>query len=215
MVQAQVAAATAVRRTGEYETIYILRPSTEPEESQKVADRVKDVIERAEGRLLKVDNWGKRKLAYSIRKLTRGVFVYVRYCGFNDLVAELERNLRLLEPVIRFQTVVLGRDVDMAGYEVDPEAVQFVPVDVSEDDEDEEEGLEERLGLVAPAAPEAAEDGSDEVEAMGDASEEAVEELGAQGAVAAAAPAAPAVAVDSTEGSAAAAPADAGDGEEE
>ena len=157
MAQAQAVAATATRRTGDYETIYILRPDTEAEESQKIADRVKDVIERAEGRLLRVDNWGKRKLAYHIRKLTRGVFVYVRYCGYNELVAELERNLRLLEPVIRFQTVVLARDVDMAGFEVDPEAVQFVPVEVTDDDEEEEEGLEQRLGLVvAPAEAEVA-----------------------------------------------------------
>ena len=166
MAQAQAVAAPAIRRTGDYETIYILRPDTEAEESQKIADRVKDVIERAEGRLLRVDNWGKRKLAYHIRKLTRGVFVYVRYCGYNDLVAELERNLRLLEPVIRFQTVVLARDVDMAGFEVDPEAVQFVPVEVTDDDE-EEEGLEQRLGLVvAPteAETEGAEGAEDEAD---------------------------------------------------
>lgn len=144
-----MATATAEQRkwAHEYETIYILRPNTDPDDADKVAQRVAEVIERLEGKLIKVDNWGKRKLAYPIRKFTRGVFVYVRYVGYLDLVAEIERNLRMMEPVVRYQTVVLARNVDIAEYTVDPEEVKFLRIEVTEDEE--EPDLEQQLGLVA------------------------------------------------------------------
>ncbi len=153
---AAAAASVPVQQFAEYETIYILHPSTSTEESHRVAERIGEVMGRLEGKLVKVENWGKRKLAYPIAKSTRGVFVYLRFCAPHDLVAELERNLRLLEAVVRFQTVLLAKGVDPASLEVDPEEVKFIPVEVGEeDDQDEEEGLEERLGLATrKAAPE-------------------------------------------------------------
>lgn len=143
------ATATAEQRrwAHDYETIYILRPNTDPDEADKVAQRVAEVIGRLEGKLTKVDNWGKRKLAYPIRKFTRGVFVYVRYVGYSGVVAELERNLRMLEQVMRFQTVVRARNVEMDDYQVDPEEVKFLRIEVTEDEE--EPDLEQQLGLSA------------------------------------------------------------------
>jgi small subunit ribosomal protein S6 len=76
---------------------------------------------------------------------SRGIFVYIRYVGFNDIVAELERNLRLQDSVMRFQTVRVQPDVDPAAYQIDPEEVKFLPVEVTV--EEEEEGIEERLGF--------------------------------------------------------------------
>ncbi|MFA9411504.1 MAG: 30S ribosomal protein S6 [Deltaproteobacteria bacterium] len=91
---ATAAAAPATRWAREYETIYILRSDVDNAVAEKVVDRAKDVIARLDGTLTKLDNWGKRKLAYPIRKSNRGIFVYLKYVGYSDLVAELERNLR-------------------------------------------------------------------------------------------------------------------------
>jgi small subunit ribosomal protein S6 len=135
------------RLVHEYETIYILQPTTPPSEADKVSSRIVEVLSRLGGTLVQVDNWGKRRLAYPIRKSSRGIFVYVRYAGFNDLVAEVERNLRLLDPVMRFQTIRVRGDVDPASFQIDPEDVKFVAVEVTE--EEEEENIEQRLGLVA------------------------------------------------------------------
>ncbi|MCZ7679563.1 MAG: 30S ribosomal protein S6 [Sandaracinaceae bacterium] len=109
----------------EYELVYILRPSVSPSEARKVADRITDVLEKRGAKLTRVDNWGKRKLAYTIKKHTRGVFVYVKLVGFTDVVAELERNLRNLDEVMRYQTVRLEDVHDLTTLEVDPEEVQF------------------------------------------------------------------------------------------
>jgi small subunit ribosomal protein S6 len=133
---ASTAAAPAKRWAREYETIYILRPDVDNDVAEKVVDRAKDVIARLDGTLTKLDNWGKRRLAYPIQKNSRGIFVYLKYVGYGDLVAELERNLRLLDEVVRFQTVLLAEDIDPASVAVDPEEVQYLHVEEEEETED-------------------------------------------------------------------------------
>ncbi len=149
---ASTAAAPVTRWAREYETIYILRPDVSNDAAEKVIERAKDVIARLDGTLTKLDNWGKRKLAYPIQKNTRGIFVYLKYVGFNDLVAELERNLRLLDEVVRFQTVLLDEDVDPASVSVDPEEVEYLHVEEDEQAEDAELERARSLGM-APRAP--------------------------------------------------------------
>jgi small subunit ribosomal protein S6 len=149
---ANTAAASVRRWAREYETIYILRPDVSNDAAEKIVDRAKDVIARLDGTLTKLDNWGKRKLAYPIQKNSRGIFVYLKYVGFNDLVAELERNLRLLDEVVRFQTVLLDEDIDPASVSVDPEEVQYLHVEEEEQAEDAELERARSLGM-APRAP--------------------------------------------------------------
>ena len=149
---ATAAAAPATKLAREYETIYILRPDVDNETAEKVVERAKDVIARLDGTQTKLDNWGKRKLAYPIRKNSRGIFVYLKYVGFSDLVAELERNLRLVDQVMRFQTVLLEEDLDPAAVAVDPEELQYLHVEDEEEAEDAELERARRLGM-APRAP--------------------------------------------------------------
>lgn len=139
------AAAAPTRWAREYETIYILRPNVDTAEAERVATRVSEVMERLGATLTKVDTWGKRRLAYPIQKHTRGIYVYLRYVGFSDIVAELERNLRLLDRVIRFQTIVLQDMVDPASVSVDPTEVEFEKVEQSDDEP--ELTFAQRLGL--------------------------------------------------------------------
>jgi small subunit ribosomal protein S6 len=145
-------AAPATKWAREYETIYILRHDVDNDAAEKVIDRAKDVIKRLDGTLTKLDNWGKRKLAYPIQKSNRGIFVYLKYVGFSDLVAELERNLRLLDEVVRFQTVLLEEDIDPASVAVDPDEVQYLHVEEEEEAEDAELERARSLGM-APRAP--------------------------------------------------------------
>ena len=138
---------TNPRRLREYETIYILESTIDPDEADRVATRVKEIITARSGHLLKIDNWGKRKLAYPIRKSSRGVFVFLKYLGFEDLVAEIERNLRLLDSVVRYQTVVMKPDVTFEQYQVEDADLEFRRLEASEEAE-EELGVAQRLGLV-------------------------------------------------------------------
>jgi hypothetical protein len=75
--------------------------------------------------------------------------VYFKYLGGSGLVAELERNLRMMDDVIKFQTVLINPEVDMAAVQVDATAVQFEELNLPEDVEDEK-ALERALGFIEP-----------------------------------------------------------------
>src|SRR5581483_7040761 len=96
----------------EFETIFILRPDTNQDGIQLVNTRVRGVIDRMGGRLIKLDNWGKRKLAYEVKKQLKGIFLYWQYLGTSGVVEEIERNLRMLDAVIRYYTVKVDENVD-------------------------------------------------------------------------------------------------------
>ncbi len=95
----------------EYETIYILRPNTPNEGVAEVNTRIKGVIESMGGKVLKVDNWGKRRLAYEVAKERKGIYIYWLYLAKSGVVEEAERNLRLIDNVIRYLTVKVDEDV--------------------------------------------------------------------------------------------------------
>lgn len=128
----------------EYETIYVLKPDAGKEASERISDRVRDVITKQRGALTRVENWGFRKLAYPVRKHSRGVYVYLKYLGDGALVSELERNLRLQDHVLKFQTVKLG-DVPTTA-ETKPEDVQFEHMEAMLEDP-AEESIARSLGL--------------------------------------------------------------------
>lgn len=88
-----------------YETIYILQPDLSEDEIKVIADKVQDVIASYKGAFNRLEDWGIRKLAYPIRKCARGRYLYLRYDGGRELIAELERRLRLDEKVLRYQSV--------------------------------------------------------------------------------------------------------------
>lgn len=106
-----------VARQREYETIYILRPDSNDDERAAVRERVEKVLESREGHVLKYDDWGQRELAYEVRDNTsgkrfdRGVYHYYRYLGPGDVVAEVERNLRLLDVVLKYLTIKVDDDL--------------------------------------------------------------------------------------------------------
>lgn len=191
MPQAQATQSQTVERAREYETIYVLRPDADVETAKKVSDRVQDVVGKAKGKLTLVESWGRRKLAYPVQKNTRGVYIYLKYLGGGELVRELERHLRMLDPVLKFQTVRLERVVDSAAsVEVDPEDVKFEPV-APMDESDVDDPLERVLGLEPSYTPRPS---SDEREGSADAAAEGGDsaESATAGASAAAGASAPA-----------------------
>lgn len=164
----------AKRWARNYETIYILRPNVDKDEVAKVAKRVTDVMEREGGKLTKVDVWGKRRLAYHIGNYTRGIFVYLGYSAHGDLIAELERNLRLLDPVIRYQTIVMDERVDLDDVEVDASEVEWADIELGDDDDDEPTTAE-RLGMEDRSAKEEKAEAKDDSDESDDSDEEKAE----------------------------------------
>ena len=145
---------TQTARSKEYETIYVLRPDVDADTADKVQARINEVVAREVGTLMKVESWGRRKLAYPVAKHRKGVYVYVKYAGKGGLVSELERNLKLQDSVLKFQTVLTREDVDTAQITVDPEEVKLARLELPPEEE-ERESRERALGLldVGPDMP--------------------------------------------------------------
>jgi len=99
-----------------YELIYIVKPDIPEEEIDGVADLVKEVIESGGGTLDKVDKWGKRRMAYRVQKYQDAIYVLVQYSVENAeaLPKEIERRLRVADPVIKFMTVRIDEDLKRA-----------------------------------------------------------------------------------------------------
>jgi small subunit ribosomal protein S6 len=134
-------------KSKEYETIYILRGDVDADTAEKVQARVNEVVARESGKLTKVEAWGRRKLAYPVAKQKKGVYVFVKYVGQGGLVQEVERNLKLQDSVLKFQTVMTQHDVDAGAMTVDPEEVKMARLELPVEEE-EKESRERSLGLL-------------------------------------------------------------------
>ena len=97
----------------DYETIFILRPDTPNDGVGQVNTRLRHIIEQMNGKVVKVDNWGKRRLAYEVAKESKGIYLYWQYLAQPGIVEEAERNLRMLDNVIRYLTTKVDENVDV------------------------------------------------------------------------------------------------------
>lgn len=95
----------------EYETTYVARPDLTDEQMSRITQKIETLVSTGGGTLLVSEDWGKRKLAYLIKKHLRGHYIYVNYCGPAPIVLEIERNLRLEDNLLRFLTVKIEDDV--------------------------------------------------------------------------------------------------------
>ena len=143
-------AATAPNRAREYETIYILKADIDADSAEKIGTRLAEVVGREAGRLTRVESWGRRRLAYDIGKQRRGVYMYLKYLGGGKVVSEIERNLRLSDSVIKYQTVLVRSDVEAAGITVAEEDVKFERLELGPVEDDRDESRERQLGLIEP-----------------------------------------------------------------
>ena len=93
--------------TGKYETIFVVNPSLNEEETKQVVERCTSLIGE-NGEISKTDEWGKRRLAYPIQDFTEGYYVYVSFQSKPDFPAELDRIYKITDAIIRSIIVSIG-----------------------------------------------------------------------------------------------------------
>ena len=86
----------------DYELVFIVHPDLDENALKDVVEKVKTWITDNSGEIVKVDIWGKRRLAYVIRKQKEGQYVLIKAQIDPKACVLIERNLRMLEPVMRF-----------------------------------------------------------------------------------------------------------------
>ena len=102
-----------------YETIIIIDPDLSKEAETPIFERLTDLIPQYEGFLIETDDWGTKKLAYDIKKKSRGHYVRLDFCGDGALIQEMERFFRIDDKVLKFMTVLLDEDADLDAIKAD------------------------------------------------------------------------------------------------
>lgn len=85
-----------------YEMAVVLRPDLDEETKAAESQKVLDLITRFGGTIEKIDDWGKRRLAYEIKKVNEGFFSFISFDAEPTVPAELESRMRIMENVLRY-----------------------------------------------------------------------------------------------------------------
>jgi len=146
----------AERRIGMqyYETLYIINPNLADEDYREVVNKYNELVEKNNGVRIKVDEWGKKTLAYLVKKFDKGYYVLLQYCGKSGITEDLEKGLKLDDRVLKYQTIKLSNNAD-------PEALRAA-VEESETETGEDSGVAEEVVVEEKAKTE-----SDQGEANG------------------------------------------------
>jgi small subunit ribosomal protein S6 len=130
--------------TRTYESIFIVRPDLTGDAYTAVIDKFKGVLTDQGASIIKVDEWGVRKLAYTVKKQHRGSYVLVIFEAEPKIILEYERRLRLDESIIKFINIHLEKGFVMPAVAVEAVAAPAIEAP-TEDDElvNAEEATEE------------------------------------------------------------------------
>ncbi len=112
----------------EYETIYLLKADTPDDQVDEIKERLRAVVSREGGKVIRFTNQGKRKTAFPVAKSPKAVFMHCLYIGDPGLVTEIERNLKMIDVVSKYQSVRLADGVDFDARQVEQD-VKVAPVE--------------------------------------------------------------------------------------
>ncbi len=116
------------RLAREYETIYLLKAETPDDQVEEIKERLRGVVSREGGKVIRFTNQGKRKTAFPVAKNAKALFMHCLYVGRPGLVQEFERNLKMIDSVTKFQSVKTADGVDLDARQVEAD-VKVAPVD--------------------------------------------------------------------------------------
>ena len=88
-----------------YELAVVVSAKLEDDARAEVIEKVKALVERFGGQISDVDEWGKKKLAYEIQKMREGYYYFIQFDASAECPAEIERRVRIMEPVMRYLCV--------------------------------------------------------------------------------------------------------------
>lgn len=97
-------------KTNAYETAIIINGSLEDTLIEKTIEKVKNILAQHNCKIIDIENWNRKRLAYMINKQKIGYYVFFRYEAPSDFIINLERLLKLDETILRFLTIKLDKN---------------------------------------------------------------------------------------------------------
>jgi small subunit ribosomal protein S6 len=99
-----------------YESVIILDPELPDEDVQNFTERYSTLLKTNGGEIIKIEDWGFKKLAYLVKKKDRGRYILFDFVGMPAAIAEMERQLKITDEVMKFLSVKLDDDVDLEAF---------------------------------------------------------------------------------------------------
>ncbi|KIM04858.1 MAG: 30S ribosomal protein S6 [Sulfurovum sp. AS07-7] len=132
-----------------YETLFVVKPTlTEQEIASQVA-KIKEVLAKENAELIATDDMGMRKLAYTVAKQNRGYYTVLYYKADGSKIAEIERNLKINEDIIKFLTVKYSSKKEVAQFEK-----MIASIDKSKNEKTSKEAAPKKEAVVEEVAAE-------------------------------------------------------------
>src|ERR1700723_3993143 len=101
-------------RMRRYETIFILRPDSGDPQIKEAIKRYEGILSAGSGEMIETEEWGSRELSYKIKGERRGFYIRMDYVSPGPVMNEVERNLRISDAVLRYLSVLVDDNADVA-----------------------------------------------------------------------------------------------------
>ncbi|MBI5026223.1 MAG: 30S ribosomal protein S6 [Nitrospirae bacterium] len=92
-----------------YECSFILEPNLGDEEVAGATEKIRDIILNSGGEVLKSENWGRKKLAYEIKKQKKGLYIILVFKSPASTIQEIEKLYKIFDPILKFMVIKLGK----------------------------------------------------------------------------------------------------------
>jgi small subunit ribosomal protein S6 len=89
-----------------YETGFLIAPNITEEEAEAIVQQMAEVVSQKSGKMIRVEKWGKRRTAYTMKKFNEAFYVFFHYEANPDVPAELARRFRQMDTVLRYLTLI-------------------------------------------------------------------------------------------------------------
>lgn len=99
-----------------YECLVILDPELADEEVKNFSERFDQLIKTSNGETIKLEDWGMKKLAYLVKKRDKGRYILFDFVGLPPLMAEMERQFKIAEEVLKYLTVKVDENIDLEAF---------------------------------------------------------------------------------------------------
>jgi small subunit ribosomal protein S6 len=112
-----------------YESVVILDPELSDDEVRAFTERYTGIITKTGGELIKLDDWGRKKMAYLVKKRDVGRYVLFDFVGVPAVITEVERNFKITEQVLKYISVKLDDNINLEAFKAQREAEAAAPAE--------------------------------------------------------------------------------------
>jgi small subunit ribosomal protein S6 len=115
-----------------YECVVILEPELPDDDIKNFTEKYSQLIKTSSGEVIKIEDWGIKRLAYLVKKKDKGRYILFDFVGLPALISEMERQLKISDEVMKYLSVKLDESVDLEAFKAAKEEPAATPAETAE-----------------------------------------------------------------------------------